>query len=163
MSTASAGKPVTAEQGRPNDDARNDDRVLPRGARLIRFPHHATATGELVPIELDDVIPFCTRRLFSVIAGAGSDRGHHAHRRCQQLLICTRGACDIRLHDGHGYTPVRLDRQYLGLYIPTLIWVEVSYLVNESTLLVLCSEPFDAQDYVHGFAEFLLLTRTGQR
>jgi hypothetical protein len=48
-----------------------------------------------------------------------------------------------------------LDRPSLGLYMPALTWgTQFEYSVD-AILLVLASDQYDADDYIHDYDEFL--------
>ena len=52
-----------------------------------------------------------------------------------------------------------LDRPNLGLYLPPMTWgIQYGYS-EDAVLMVLASDPYDPQDYIRQYDEFLLLTR----
>ena len=59
------------------------------------------------------------------------------------------------LDDGVEKVEHLLDRPNLGLHVPAGIWGEQRYLMADSCLLVLASEPYDAAEYLTDYAEFL--------
>lgn len=85
----------------------------------------------------------------------GTSRGGHAHKLCEQFLICTSGAVTVELDDGSQRSSVLLDRRNLGLLIPALVWGRQIYHEIEASLLVLASHNYDAADYIHDYGEFM--------
>jgi dTDP-4-dehydrorhamnose 3,5-epimerase-like enzyme len=78
----------------------------------------------------------------------------HAHKKCCQLLISTTGTVMVDLSDGEVKETFILDSPERGLLIPPLIWGTQYNFSTNATLLVLASEAFDPDDYLHNFQEF---------
>ena len=127
-----------------------------RGVRLHRFPRARDLRGSLVACEFDETLPFTPRRLFMVFDVPGVDvRGEHAHRECHQFLVCVSGTVHIVADDGERRQEFVLDDKDLGLYLPPMTW-GIQYLYSPgSTLLVLASHPYDADDYLRDYGDFL--------
>src|SRR3954471_15386647 len=84
-------------------DAREGDAFLPQtsastdapprvpGTRLLRLTRADDLRGSLVAMNFAD-LPFVPKRFFTVFDVPSVDvRGEHAHRECEQLLVCVRG------------------------------------------------------------------------
>jgi dTDP-4-dehydrorhamnose 3,5-epimerase-like enzyme len=82
-------------------------------------------------------------------------RGGHAHRKLQQILVSVMGAFDVHLDDGNHKRTIHLDRAYFGLYIPTMIWREISNFSSGAICVVLASLPYDESDYFRDYHQFL--------
>jgi dTDP-4-dehydrorhamnose 3,5-epimerase-like enzyme len=116
----------------------------------------------LVIAEAKKHVPFDIRRVFFVTAvAAGEMRGHHAHRRCHQLLVCPAGAVSVRLSDGAANRIVELDAPQKALHIPPGLWAEQTYRDPATVLLVLCDRPYEAEDYIRDVAGFVAWRRGG--
>ena len=59
--------------------------------------------------------------------------------------------------DGSRREVVTLDRPSLGLYMPPLTWGAQYDYSPDAVLIVLASHPYDADDYIHEYEEFLAL------
>jgi len=106
--------------------------------------------GALSFIEL----PFSVRRTFWVSdVRVGDVRGKHAHRFCEQFLICMNGSVNVTCDDGENRQIFILDSPLKGLYIPPMIWAEQYYHSN-TTLLGLASNHFDESDYIRDYECF---------
>ena len=128
--------------------------------RIIELPKIADARGNLTFVEGDRHVPFDIRRVYYLYdVPGGESRGGHAHRDLQQVLIATSGSFDVVLHDGREETTVTLNRPYLGLYIPRLVWRELINFSSGSVCLVLASLPYDEADYCREFDGFLQAVR----
>ncbi|KAA9377525.1 isomerase [Microbispora cellulosiformans] len=118
--------------------------------RLFRDPR-----GELSVGEFGRELPFTPRRFFLVSGVPGHEvRGEHAHRSCEQFLVCARGSCRVLLDDGHDRREVTLDRPSLGVHMPAMIWGTQYRYSPDAVLLVFASDHYDPDDYVGAYEEF---------
>lgn len=134
--------------------------------RLISFRAMSAPDRVLVPFEAEREIPFPIRRVFTINAGkAGLVGGQHAHRSCQQLLVCLHGICEVACiaDDPANPTVIRLDRPDRGLLVPPTIWAEERYLSAETVLMVFCDQYYDPQDYIRDWADFARLRGLPER
>src|SRR5687768_6022285 len=84
--------------------------------RIIHFPKVSDHRGNLTFIEERKHVPFDVRRVFYVYdIPSGEDRGAHAHKTLEQVLICLSGALDVHLDDGRERETVHLNRPWFGL------------------------------------------------
>jgi UDP-2-acetamido-3-amino-2,3-dideoxy-glucuronate N-acetyltransferase len=133
-----------------------DDGLLGVGAtRVVSLREIVADNGNLLVGEVPGTLPFVVRRFFALYAiPAGEARGTHAHRECEQFLVCLRGSVTALVDDGRASREVRLDRPDLGLYMPRLTWGTQSDYSSDALLLVFASHPYDADDYIHDYDEF---------
>jgi dTDP-4-dehydrorhamnose 3,5-epimerase-like enzyme len=112
--------------------------------------------GTLTFAEVGDGLPFRPQRYFLVYdVPAGTIRGGHAHRQCEQYLVAVRGAVTVTLDDGQSRLEYRLERPSLGLHVPAGIWGEQRYVSDDACLMVFASHPYDIDDYLSDYAEFI--------
>ncbi len=117
--------------------------------------------GALSACEFSSKIPFAPRRYFIVFDVPGKEvRGEHAHRRCRQFLVCVRGSVSVVVDDGRTSEEVLLNRPDLGLYIPEMVWAVQYKYSADAMLLVFASDPYDAEDYIRNYEDFLSAIRT---
>jgi len=101
-------------------------------------------------------IPFKIERVFTVVnASSGSKRGQHAHKKCLQLLCCISGEVELVCDNGIKKTIISLTPKNEAILVPSGIWAEQNYLINNSVLLVLCDQPYDESDYIRDYENFL--------
>jgi dTDP-4-dehydrorhamnose 3,5-epimerase-like enzyme len=133
--------------------------MLPALSSLTAFTDER---GTLSFAEVGNGLPFTPRRYFLVYnVPAGTTRGGHAHRRCEQFLVAVRGSVAVTVDNGESRTEHLLERPDQGLHIPPGTWGEQRYLSDDACLLVLASDPYDAEDYLAEHAEFMAF-RKGQ-
>lgn len=128
-------------------------------AQLIELTGFDDHRGSLVVGELHKQLPFTAERFFFVShVPEGEPRGIHAHKECHQFLVCVAGSVKAMVDDGATRTVVTLDRPNIGLHMPPLTWGAQYDYSEDAVLLVLASHVYDADDYIHDYDEFLLLT-----
>ena len=109
---------------------------------------HSDERGNLLPLDFDR-LPFTPRRVFTVTGvPVGSIRGEHGHRSGEQLLVCLQGKIDLLLRKGHEEATTALTPAGPGLLLGAGVWCRQTYLVSNSVLLVLASEPYDPESYI---------------
>lgn len=116
-------------------------RILP-----WRLAIHADERGSLVVAEANRDVPFSIRRVFWVYGVPdGTRRGGHAHKACQQVLVCVAGACRV-VANGEDYA---LDEPGKALYVPPGVCLDLEDWRPGTVLLVLCSHYYDEEDYAY--------------
>lgn len=122
---------------------------------LIKLPHIVEENGDLVVAEAGLNIPFSIARVFIVRAPKGALRGRHAHKACSQLLLCSNGTIVVECFDGITARKVELSSAGAALLIPPGIWASQEYITDNAVLTVLCDLPYDANDYIRDYKDFL--------
>ena len=118
------------------------------------------ARGSLTVGEVPTEVPFSPARYFAVFGVPSIElRGEHAHKRCQQFLICLHGSCRILLDDGESRCEVLLDHPDMGVFMPELIWGTQYRYSPDAVLLVFASRSYEADDYLRTYEEFLAVRR----
>jgi hypothetical protein len=129
-------------------------------ARIVELPKMSDVRGNLSVIESGRSIPFEFRRIFYLYDIPGSEaRGAHAHRALHQFIIASSGSFDVSVDDGHVTHTFSLDRPNCGLYVPPMIWAQLTGFAPGSVVLVLASDHYDEADYYRDYDEFIAATR----
>lgn len=112
--------------------------------------------GFITALEQKKNIPFEIKRVY-YIYNVPSDvtRGHHAHKKLEQILICTSGSVKIKIKDGCNQEIIELNEPSKGLYIGPSIWREIYDYSENCTLMVLASEYYDEEDYIRNYNNYL--------
>lgn len=119
--------------------------------RIIEFNCHTDNRGKI--IIADDQLPFLVSRVLWIYDVADG-RGKKALRKCEQIYVPLQGAFAVNTyHDKR--KRFWLDEHNRGLYLPPMTWREIVDVEPDSMLLVLCSHPYDPDDYIHNFEDFL--------
>lgn len=132
--------------------------------RLISLPKFCDERGSLSVIESCREVPFEVRRVFYFYdIPTGENRGAHAHKTLHQFLVCLSGSFDVLLDDGTSKEAVHLNRPWMGLYIPPMLWASQVNFDAGTVGLVAASAPFDEQDYLRDYAAFISAIRSAER
>jgi hypothetical protein len=116
------------------------------------------ADGTLVFVENHRPVPFAIERFFGVSGVTpGAVRGDHAHRVCNQALLCMHGVCEVECKDGRDTKTFRLTNPGMLLYVPATIWASEKYETSDTVLVVLADRRYDAADYIRDYGEYLRL------
>lgn len=125
--------------------------------KMLEFPQHGDERGKLVIVEGGIDIPFEIKRAF-YIYGSDKDvvRGQHANRRTEFVLINVAGKSKVKVKDGEGNEAIYcLNRPHTGIYLPTMVWKDMYDFSEDSVLLVLASEHYDANEYIRNYDDFV--------
>ncbi len=121
-----------------------------------QYSLHEDPRGKLIAIESLADVPFEIKRIYYIYdVATGTRRGFHCHKELQQFMICVSGSCKILLDDGNEKQIVELNDPSDGLYVGPAMWREMFDFSPDAVLLVLASEHYNEDDYIHDYAEFL--------
>lgn len=126
---------------------------------IVNLPKFIDHRGNLSFIEEENHIPFKVKRVFWIYdVPGGEDRGGHAYKNTEEFIVALSGSFDVVLHDGIGNVQTfQLSRSYYGLYVPKMMWRQMTNFSTNSVAMVLASTPFVAEDYVWNYNEFQAL------
>ncbi|MBX9243465.1 WxcM-like domain-containing protein [Actinotalea ferrariae] len=153
--------------GYVGDDGRPVDATPPAGTTAgsegvgddsLLVPLHVATDmrGSLTAIELARDLPFVPRRFFAVFGVPSKDvRGEHAHRECEQVLVCLRGSVMCIVDDGTTRRQVRLDNPGVALHMPAMTWGTQFMYSDDAVLGVFASHEYDQDDYIRDYDTFL--------
>jgi hypothetical protein len=134
--------------------------------RIINVPKVADPRGNLSVIESGQTIPFEFKRLFYLYdVPGGETRAGHANIKLQQFIIAASGSFDVIADDGLERKTFSLNRSYVGLYLPGMIWREITNFSSGAVCMVLASDHYDAADYYRDYEPFkaaALTSRAGR-
>lgn len=124
---------------------------------LFLLPKVHNRAGNITSLENQLSIPFEIKRVYYLYdVPGGQNRGGHAHKELEQIIVAASGAFDVLLDDGNNKKIVRLDRPYIGLYIVSGIWRELLNFSSGAICLVLASHKYSENDYIRDYSCFKL-------
>lgn len=128
--------------------------------KIIELPKFLDERGNLSFAQNNTQIPFEIKRTYWIYdVPGGEERGGHAERENEELIIAMSGSFDITVDDGKQKKTFTLNRSYYGLYIPKGIWRDISNFSTNSLALEFGSIPYDANDYIRDYNEFLAYSK----
>lgn len=124
--------------------------------KIVDLPKISDPRGNLTFVENGTHIPFDIKRVYYLYdVPGGAERGGHAHKILQQLIIPMAGSFDVILDDGCERKIVHLNRPYSGLYVCPMIWRELNNFSSGSVCMVLASNRYDEDDYYRNYGEYI--------
>ncbi len=129
--------------------------------RIIELPKFLDERGNLSFAQNNTQIPFEIKRTYWIYdVPGGEERGGHAERENEELIIAMSGSFDVTVDDGQNKKTFTLNRSYYGLYIPKGIWRDMSNFSTNSLALEFGSIPYDENDYIRDYKEFVEYSKT---
>jgi UDP-2-acetamido-3-amino-2,3-dideoxy-glucuronate N-acetyltransferase len=155
--TESGVEPPAPPRAPATAPATDPERLGVEGVHVTNFTEVVDLRGSLTAAEMPDTtIPFVPRRWFMVYDVPSREiRGEHAHRVCEQFLICVSGRVSVAVDDGRNRGEIVLDRPTMGIYVPPMVWASEYRYEKDAVLLVLASHPYDPDDYIRRYDDFL--------
>jgi hypothetical protein len=123
---------------------------------LIELPQYFSPNGRITSINNSIEVPFEIKRVYYLydIPG-GEDRGGHAHKELQQLIVAASGSFDLMIDDSREKKIYSLNRPYLGVILPPGLWRELGNFSSGSICLVMASKKYDELDYIRSYEKFI--------
>lgn len=132
--------------------------------RVIELPVVHDPRGNLTSIESNRHVPFEIQRVYYLYdVPGGAERGGHAHKRLEQLIVAMSGSFDVVVDNGTEKTRYHLNRSYYGLYIGSMVWREIDNFSSGSVCMVLASRPYEESDYYRSYDEFQSAVKHGSK
>lgn len=111
--------------------------------------------GYINVAEVSKNVPFEIRRVYWVYdTPLHVERGNHAHKKSEQVIICLKGAIEVILEDPEGKEfRFILSKPDMALYIPPMHWRKVR-IIEDAVFLCLASSYFNEEDYIRDYKDF---------
>ena len=124
--------------------------------KLINMKVFGDERGKLVSLESNKNIPFDIKIVYYIFDTIPDlERGKHAHKNLEQLIIAIDGACQFVLDDGKTQEKIWLNSPEKALYIGPGMWREMRHFSYGCKLMVLASTHYDEKEYIRDYNEFL--------
>ncbi|WP_274289673.1 sugar 3,4-ketoisomerase [Prevotella corporis] len=128
----------------------------PTIGKIIDLPKILDQRGNLTVAEQMKDIPFNVSRVYWVYdVPGGESRGGHAHKHCREFIIAVSGSFSVTLNDGKRRHSFLLNHPYQGLLVNTDIWRTLEDFSSGAVCLVLAEDPFDEEDYIRDYDDYL--------
>lgn len=125
------------------------------------MPRIDDVRGNLSFVEEKRHIPFAIKRVYWVYdVPGGATRDGHAYRTLEEFIIAVSGSFDVVIDDGKEEQVVQLNRSYVGLYVPPMVWRRLENFSSNSVALILASQPYSEGEYLREYQEFTFLGKT---
>lgn len=127
------------------------------GVRMLSLPEFNN--GGFIEIEGGRDIPFEIKRVFYIFGkgNVGSVRGKHSNRRSEFVLFNVKGKSKVKTIDEDLNEVVyELNEPNQAIYLPKMVWKEMYDFTEDSVLMVLANEYYDAGEYIRSFDDFVV-------
>lgn len=113
--------------------------------------------GNLVIGEAKKNIPFEIKRIYYInnLFNKKSKRGHHAHKKLEQIIFCINGSFRLNLDDGKTKQSIAMNDPYYGIRLGPKLWHTMSHFTNDCVILVLANDYYKESDYIRNYEIFL--------
>lgn len=127
---------------------------------LLSLPKIQTPGGNITAVNNSAEIPFDINRVYYLYdVPGGENRGGHAHKALEQVIVAALGSFDVVIDDGRTKRTFHLARPYMGLHLPPGLWRELDNFSSGAICLVLASHVYDEGDYIRDYAQFKSLKK----
>jgi len=120
----------------------------------IVFTTHFDKRGSLTSIEELLNIPIKIKRIF-YMHHIMADRGGHAHRDTDQVLIPIHGSFKLQLENGFEKQIFDMNDPTKGIYIPRMIYTTMYDFSDDAVCLVLANTNYDINMSIRTWDEFI--------
>lgn len=130
---------------------------------LIELPKIRSERGSITSINNFSEVPFQVKRVYYLYdVPSASERGGHAHKELNQLIIAASGSFNVVLDDGKRQKTFNLNQPNFGLLIKPGLWRELKNFSSGAICLVLASERYSEADYIRSYEDFLSYRESNQ-
>ena len=124
--------------------------------KMIQLDTKLDKRGKLIALESNKNLPFAIKRVYYIYDTLpDAERGFHAHKQLEQLVVAMDGACEFVLDDEKKRESVWLNCPDVGLYIGKNMWREMRNFSYGCKLMILASDYYDESEYIRDYDEFL--------
>lgn len=131
---------------------------------IVDIPKICDPRGNLSFIQDGDKLPFEIARVYWIYdVPAGRVRHGHAFRSQSELIVALSGSFDVVTElPGGEKGKFHLARPFEGLFLPPMVWREITGFSTNSVAMVLSSELYDEGDYIRDHNLFMTMSRHGK-
>lgn len=123
---------------------------------LIQFDKIGTPNlGYISVAEIEHNIPFDIKRVYwTYFTPNHVERGNHAHKALEQVIVCVAGIIKFEFEDATGKVfSFTLEEPSQGIHVPPGYWRRMQFS-HSAVLLCLASQPYDEADYIRDYQAF---------
>lgn len=126
------------------------------GVKMLSFP--TFNNGGRIEVEGLKDIPFEIKRIFYIFGkgNVGTVRGKHSNRKSEFVLFNVKGKSKVKtIDEDRNEVVYELNEPNQAIYLPRMVWKEMYDFTEDSVLMVLTNEYYDATEYIRDFDEFV--------
>ena len=128
--------------------------------KKIRLREFSDSRGQLLTTEFFLEHALTAKRVYILKNVPNfAQRGGHAHKELRQIFFCLQGSFRITVTDGVTSELFVMSHGDDGILLESGLWRDLNHFSQDAICLVIASEPYDADDYISNFEDFLLWQR----
>ncbi|MFA5109386.1 MAG: FdtA/QdtA family cupin domain-containing protein [Patescibacteria group bacterium] len=118
--------------------------------------HNDSPDGNLIIAEAQKNIPFKIKRVYFInhLFNKIAQRGRHAHKKLEQIILCLNGSFRLELDDGRNRQKILMNNPYYGVRLGSRLWHRMSGFSPDCVIMVLASDYYKESDYIRDYEEF---------
>ena len=123
--------------------------------KKFKIKSYSKSSGKIITMSFDKNFPIKVKRAFFLYDKKGKIRGDHAHKKCAQFFYPVLGKFMLKVQTHKKNVKILLkDSAEKGVLVPPKHWVSVKFLSKNSSLMVICDQLYNANDYINNFIEY---------
>ena len=123
--------------------------------KIINLPKIEDPRGNLSFLENFHQVPFEVKRTYWIYdVPGGEERGGHASKTSEEMIIALSGSFDVIAHDGEKEQLISLNRSYKAAHVLPLTWRKINNFSTNAVALIISSTNYDAKDYIRDFETY---------
>ena len=127
----------------------------------VELENYFSNSGKLEVVNSIYAHKFSAKRFYIIRdVPSGEIRGSHAHKELDQIFFCIQGQFRISLTNGTENQNVVLKESSSGIIVLAGLWRELSEFSKNAICLVLASEEYNPNDYIHDYNDFIAWKKT---
>ena len=121
----------------------------------IKIKSYKKNSGLLIPLNFNKNFPISVKRIFFIYGKKNMTRGNHAHKRCSQFFYSVSGNFLLNVQTSNMKKKIIIKHNSkVGILVPPMYWVSVKILNKNSSLMVVCDQLYNSNDYITNFNEY---------
>jgi hypothetical protein len=123
--------------------------------QIVEFSSFGSVDLGYISVAEKQSLPFIVKRIYwTYYTPQNIERGHHAHKQLEQILIAVAGTIDLQIETKDGSIfDFHLDSPNKGVYIPNMCWRTMRYSHN-AVQMCLASMEYNEEDYIRDYDDF---------
>jgi len=123
--------------------------------KKYKINSYSKNSGTIITMSFDKNFPIKVKRIFFIYGKKNKIRGNHAHKNCSQFFYPVSGKFQLDIQTSNKRKKIIINRNSkIGILVPPKYWVSVKILDNNSSLMVICDQLYNANDYIENFNEY---------
>tara|TARA_Y100000590_G_scaffold456663_1_gene607699 strand:- start:1035 stop:1439 length:405 start_codon:yes stop_codon:yes gene_type:complete len=123
--------------------------------KKYKINSYSKSSGTIITMGFNKNFPIKVKRIFFIHGKKNKIRGDHAHKKCSQFFYSVSGKFQLDIQTPNKKRKIIINHSSkMGILVPPKYWVSVKILDTKSSLMVICDQLYNANDYIENFNEY---------